>query len=57
MTSSEGLVLVVAAMLAAVVFVQGSNGSLGPGASLVLLTLVMLAAAAVLLHVLARLTG
>ena len=56
MTSQEGLVLAAAVLLAAAVFVQGKNGTLGPGAGLVLLTLVMLATAAALLHMLVRLT-
>ena len=54
MTPQEGLVLVAAALLAAVVFVQGRSGALGPGAGLVLLTLVALATAAALLHMAAR---
>ena len=56
MTSQEGLVLVAAILLAAVVFLQGRNGTLGPGAGLILLTLVALATAAALLHMLFRLS-
>ena len=48
--------LAAATLLTAAVFVQGRNGTLVPGVSLVLLTLVMLATAAALLHMLARLT-
>jgi len=55
-TTQERLVLVAAALLAAVVFVQGRSGILGPGVGLVLPTLAMLATTAALLHVLARLT-
>ena len=56
MTPQEGLVLTTAAFLAAAVFVKGRDGTLGPGVSLVLLILVMLATAAALLHMLFRVT-
>ena len=48
--------LVAATLLAAVVFVRGSAGTLGSRAGVLLLALAMLAALAAILHVLARLT-
>ena len=55
MSPQEGLVLVAAALLAVMVFVQGRKGALGPGPGLVLLALVAIATAAALAHMLARL--
>ena len=54
MTSAETLVLLAATLLAAVVFVEGTKGTLTSRVGVLLLTLAMLAAVAVLLHMLAR---
>jgi hypothetical protein len=56
MTWAEALVLVVAAILAVLVFMKARMGTLTSRAGVFLLTLAMLAALAALLHMLARLT-
>ncbi len=54
MTLEGLLVLVAVALLAVVVFAEGKGGTLSVRVGLFLLTLVMLAALVVLLHMLAR---
>ena len=51
---SEALVLVAATTLAGVVLMRGARGTLGTTAGMLLLTLVMLATVATLLHMAAR---
>ena len=54
MTPQEGLVLVVAALLAATVFVEGTKGTLSSRVGVLLLTLAMLAGCAALLRMVNR---
>ena len=54
MTSAEALVLVVAAILAVLVFMGARTGTLTSRAGVLLLTLAMLAAIAALVHMVAR---
>ena len=56
MTAAEGLVLVAATILAAVVFREGAKGTLTSRMGMLLLILAMLAAFAALLSMLARWT-
>ena len=53
MTSAEALVLVAAVILAVMVFVEGTKGTLIPRVGVFLLTLAMLAVLAALLHMVA----
>ncbi len=53
MTSAEVLVLVAAALLVLAVFVEGGRGTITARASVLLLTLAMLAALVALLHMFA----
>jgi hypothetical protein len=57
MIPQEALVLVVATLLATVVFVEESKGALGPLAGALLLALAMLAALVVFLRPLVRLSN
>jgi hypothetical protein len=57
MTPAEVAVLTLATMLFVVVFVEATRGTLTARMGVLLLTLATLAALAVLLHVLARVTG
>jgi hypothetical protein len=57
LTPQEGLALVAATVLGAMVVAAGRNGALSPWASALLLSLAALAALAVLLHMLARWLG
>ena len=56
MTPEEGLVMVAATILAAVVVLESAKDTLTPAVGVLLLTLAVLAALAELLHMLARLT-
>jgi hypothetical protein len=57
MTPAEVAVLTLATMLLAVVIVEEAKGTLTPLTGVLLLTLAVLAVFAVLLHLLARVTG
>ena len=57
MTPAEVAVLTLATMLLAVVIVEEGKGTLTPLMGVLLLTLAMLAVFAVLLHLLAQVTG
>jgi hypothetical protein len=57
MTPAEALVMVMATVLAAAAIVKGRRGTLGLGVGVLLLAVAMLAALAVVLHMLARVPG
>ena len=54
MTEAEGLVLVAATILAAMVVLEGRNGNLSPRVGVLLLTAAALAVLAAVVHLLAR---
>ncbi len=54
MTPQEGLVLMVAAVLFVVVFVEGTKGTLSTWAGVLLMSLGMFAVVAALLHMVAQ---
>ena len=57
MTLEEGLVMVAATILAAVVVLESAKDTLSPVMDVLLLALAMLAALAAVLHVLVRVAG